>query len=94
MEIIILYVCLQLILFLLIFMFVEIRGIRKLIDNYIIKQQNDVAISQDDKDAFLEEDKKKAIEEKERVKINTDIAAKNLKCLKDIVEWVNDCVNE
>ena len=34
------------------------------------------------------------IEEKERVKINTDIAAKNLKCLKDIVEWVNDCVNE
>lgn len=34
------------------------------------------------------------IEEKERVKINTDIAAKKLKCLKDIVEWVNDCVNE
>lgn len=60
MEIVILYVCLQLILFLLIFMFVEIRGIRKLIDNYIIRQQNDVAISQNDKDAFLEEDRKKA----------------------------------
>ena len=60
MEIVILYVCLQLILFLLIFTFVEIRGIHKLIDNYIIKQQNDVAITQDDKDAFLEEDKKKA----------------------------------
>ena len=60
MEIIILYVCLQLILFLLIFTFVEIRGIRKLIDNHIIKQQNDATITQDDKDAFLEEDKKKA----------------------------------
>ena len=60
MEIVILYVCLQLMLFLLIFTFVEIRGIRKLIDNYIIKQQNDTTITQDDKDAFLEEDKKKA----------------------------------
>lgn len=60
MEIVILYICLQLILFLLIFTFVEIRGIRKLIDNYIIKQQNDVAIPQDAKDEFLEEDKKKA----------------------------------
>lgn len=30
------------------------------------------------------------IEEKERVKINTDVAAQKLKCLKDIVEWVND----
>lgn len=34
------------------------------------------------------------IEEKERVKINADIAAQRLKCLKDIVEWVNDCINE
>lgn len=60
MELIILYVCLQLILFLLVFTFVEIRSIRKLIDNYIIKQQNTVAISQDIKDEFLEEDQKKA----------------------------------
>lgn len=30
------------------------------------------------------------IEEKERVKINTDVAAKKIKCLKDIVEWIND----
>ena len=60
METIILYVCAQLILFMVIFTFVEIRGIRKLMESYILKQQNDVDISQDDKDAFLEEDKKKA----------------------------------
>lgn len=60
MEIIILYVCVQLILFMLIFTFVEIRGIRKLIDDYITKQQNDVVIPQNDKDAFFEEDQKKA----------------------------------
>ena len=60
MEIIILYVCLQLILFMVIFTFVEIRGIRKLMESYILKQQSDVEISQDDKDAFFEEDKKKA----------------------------------
>lgn len=34
------------------------------------------------------------IEEKERVKINTDFAAQKLKCLKDIVEWVNNSVCE
>lgn len=34
------------------------------------------------------------IEEQERVKINTDVAAQKLKCLKDIVEWVNDSVCE
>ena len=60
MEIVILYVCLQLILFLLIFTFVEIRGIRKLMESYILKQQSNAEISQDDKEAFFEEDKKKA----------------------------------
>ena len=34
------------------------------------------------------------IEEKERVKINADIAAQKLRCLKDIVEWVNDRVSD
>ena len=85
MEIVILYVCLQLILFLLIFTFVEIRGIRKLIDNYIIKQQNDVAITQDDKDAFLEEDKKKATD------FFSSIATLNsLMTVQDYTEEIND----
>lgn len=60
METIILYVCAQLILFMVIFTFVEIRGIRKLMENYILKQQSTAEISQDDKEAFFEEDKKKA----------------------------------
>ena len=60
METIILYVCAQLILFMLIFTFVEIHGIRKLMESYILKQKSDVEISQDDKEAFFEEDKKKA----------------------------------
>ena len=34
------------------------------------------------------------IEEKEQVKINTDIAVKKLKSLKDIVEWVDDSISE
>ena len=62
METIILYVCAQLILFMVIFTFVEIRGIHKLVENYIFKQQSNAELSQDDKDAFFEEDKKKAVD--------------------------------
>ena len=45
-------------------------------------------------DSLLFVDFISTIEEKEQVKINVDVAAQKLRCLKDIVEWVNDSVCE
>lgn len=63
MDIIILYVSLQLVLFMVVLAVVELRGIRKILEaKYITPKSNDVIMSEDDKKEFMEEDQKRTTE--------------------------------